>query len=96
MTYLQFPKKFVEWIYQCISTVSYSILINGYPNNPFITKNGLRQGDTLSPYLFVLSMEYLTRLLKKLKNDPNFNFHPKCERMQIVQLSLADVILLFS
>lgn len=63
MTYLQFLEKFVEWIYQFISTVSYSILINGYPSNPFIAKKVLQQWDPLSLYLFVLSMDYLTRLL---------------------------------
>ncbi|KAF3645514.1 hypothetical protein FXO38_19607 [Capsicum annuum] len=93
---LQFPQKFVEWIYQCISTVLYSILLNGCPSVPFPTKKRLRQGDPLSPYLFVLIMEYLSRLLKKLRGIPNFNYHPKCERLQIIQLSFADDLLLFS
>lgn len=96
MIYLQFLEKFIEWIYKCISTVSYSILVYGHPSTPFTTKKGLRKGDPLSPFLFVLSMEYLTRLTKKLKHDPNIYFNPKCERMQIVQINFADELLLFS
>nr|XP_016455852.1 PREDICTED: uncharacterized protein LOC107779870 [Nicotiana tabacum] len=79
---------------QCVQTVSYSILINGKPCAPFEAKRGLRQGDPLSPFLFVIAMEYLTRLLKTLKRVPNFNYHPRCEKMQIVQLGFADDLLL--
>ncbi|KAH0720349.1 hypothetical protein KY285_005150 [Solanum tuberosum] len=61
---LQFPLLFRQWIMQCVQIVSYSTLINGQPSIPFNANKGLRQGDPLSPFLFVLSMEYLTRLLK--------------------------------
>ncbi|XP_019258169.1 PREDICTED: uncharacterized protein LOC109236442 [Nicotiana attenuata] len=95
LTHLQLPGRFVQWIMNCVTTVSYSIMINGQPTKPFQAKKGLRHGDSLSPYLFVLVMEYLTRLLKTLKKDPNFNYHPKCGKLNIVQLSFADDILLF-
>lgn len=92
----QFPGVFVEWIFQCIRTVSYTILINGYPSTPFEATIGLRQGDLLSPYLFVLAMEYFTRLLKQRRKSPNFKYHPRCAKMQLIQLSFADDLLLFS
>lgn len=61
------PAIFVDWVMKCVCTISYFILINGNPTNPFQAKKGLRQGDPLSLYLFVLSIEYLARMLKTLQ-----------------------------
>ncbi|XP_056688153.1 uncharacterized protein [Spinacia oleracea] len=55
MIELGFPECFVGWIMSCITTVSYSILINGTPTYPFKEKKGLRQGDPMSPFLFALA-----------------------------------------
>jgi hypothetical protein len=58
-----FHPKFTSLIHECISTVSYSILINGSPQGNFRPFRGIRQGDPLSPYLFILCPESLHRLL---------------------------------
>ena len=49
----------------CISTVRYSVLINGESSGFFSSTRGLHQGDPLSPLLFVLVMETLSRLVNK-------------------------------
>lgn len=49
--------------------------VNGGLTNPFQAKRGLRQGYPISPYLFVLSLEYLGRELQPLTKNGDFNYH---------------------
>ena len=60
-----FGDKWVSWIEWCISTATFSVMINGSPAGFFGSSRGLRQGDPLSPYLFVLGMEALSLMIDK-------------------------------
>jgi hypothetical protein len=60
-----FSLKWRRWIAFCISTVRFSVLINGGPEGFFGSSRGIRQGDSLSPLLFVIVMEALSRMMSK-------------------------------
>lgn len=87
---LNFPVKFINWIMVCITTPKFSLLLNGSPCSFFSSKRGVRQGDPMSPYLFVLGVKYLTRLLKDVHRNPKFRFHPKCNELNLAHLAFAD------
>ncbi|KAK1304130.1 hypothetical protein QJS10_CPB11g00889 [Acorus calamus] len=63
---MNFPPIWIGWIRQCIETPKYSILINGSPNGFLGATCGLRQGDPLSPLIFVLVMESIQCLLTNI------------------------------
>ena len=64
-----FSAKWRQWIFFCLSTIRFSILINDSPCGFFGSSRGLRQVDPLSPLLFVLVMEALGRMLDKAVHE---------------------------
>ena len=62
-----FGQKWLKWMEQCISTVCFSVLVNGSPTGFFQSYRGLRPGDPLSPFLFLIAMEGLNNMIKTAK-----------------------------
>ena len=60
-----FPENLIEIMMSCISSVSTSLLFNGGSLEPFRPSRGIRQGDPLSSYIFILCMEFLGQLIQE-------------------------------
>jgi hypothetical protein len=89
-----FPTTWINWISQCITTSSFSIILDG---GKFFPSKGLRQGDPLSPFLFILGSEILSRLL--LREEKLSAVHgTKIARMSppISHLLFEDDVMIFS
>ncbi|RVW42450.1 Transposon TX1 uncharacterized 149 kDa protein [Vitis vinifera] len=99
MSRMGFGHKWINWMKWCWSTASFSILINGCPTGFFRSSRGLRQGDPLSPYLFLFAMEALSQLLSRARNE-GFFFGFKVggrgrEGLIVSHLLFADDTLIF-
>ena len=66
---LGFDEKWRKLVMQCVTTITYSVRINGKPKGHIIPTRGIRQGNPLSPYLFLLRAEGLSSLIKKVVDD---------------------------
>ena len=91
--------RWCSWIKWCLSIVRFSVLVNGGPTGFFQSSRGLRQGDTLSPYLFIVVMEAFSCLMKRAVAG---GFLTPCmvqgrrgEAVQISHLLFADDTLIF-
>lgn len=89
------PKRFIQWIKLCISTPSFSVQVNGELAGYFQSKRGLRQGCSLSPYLFVLCMNVLSHKIDKAAAEKRFQFHPRCKNLSLTHLCFADDLMVF-
>ena len=65
MRKMGFNEMWISLTMMCVTTVSYSVLINGEPKGKITPSKGLRQVDPISPYLFLLCVEGLSAILKK-------------------------------
>lgn len=69
-------------------------MVNGSLHGFFGSKRGLRQGDPISPLMFVICMDYLTRIMRTLEDHPRFSFHPRCRHIKMSHMIFADDIIL--
>ncbi|KAL0338469.1 UNVERIFIED_CONTAM: putative mitochondrial protein [Sesamum angustifolium] len=94
---LGFPSPFIRLIMLCISSISYSFLLGGHQFSSIRPSRGLRQGDLLSPYLFLLCTESFSSLLQQTEQVGRIPGVSICRRApSISHLLFADDTLIFS
>lgn len=96
MIRFSFHPTFVNWIMNCIKNPCFSVLVNDSPTEWFESCKGLRQGDPIAPYLFIIAVEALIRGVKA-KSDLGLvsGVHVGRGADKISQLNFADDCLLF-
>jgi hypothetical protein len=96
MRQLGFAPRWVQLIMMCVTSVEYGVLVNGVPCGHIHPKRGLRQGDPISPYLFLLCAEALSALLAKANEEGILEGVPTSRRgPRLSHLFFADDSLLF-
>ncbi|XP_026378053.1 uncharacterized protein LOC113272434 [Papaver somniferum] len=88
--------KWRSWVKCCVEFVKFSVLVNGSASGFFTSKKGIRQGDPLSPFLFLLVGEALYYILKQAQLQGLISgFQVSNEGMLISHLQSADNTLIF-
>lgn len=93
---MNLPDQFIHWIHICISTASFSVAVNGSLEGFFTSARGIRQGCSLSPYLYVILNNVLSKMLNEAAANGVFEYHPQCRAVNLTHLSFLDDILVFT
>lgn len=96
MIKMGFCERWVNLIMQYVESVQFTVLINGEPGQPFSPQRGLRQGDPLSPYLFLFCAKGLSALLTEEEQKRHFSgLHINKHCPTITHLFYVDNNLIF-
>ena len=96
MVKMGFSDHWVKFLMLCIKTISYSILVNGKPKGMITPTRVIRQGDPLSPFLFLLCTEGLHGLITQATTQGDIKGYSLCRNgPRLTHLLFADESLLF-
>lgn len=93
---MNFPQQFIHWIALCITTPSFSVQVNGELSGYFQSSRGLRQGCSLSPYLFIIVIDILSKLLDTAASVKGFGYQPRCKNLGLTHLMFADDLMVMT
>ncbi|GAA0152758.1 hypothetical protein LIER_37555 [Lithospermum erythrorhizon] len=82
----------MNWLKECVTSPWFSVNINGVLKGNFKSQRGLRQGDPISPYLFLIVMEGFFGMLQQMADCEHFTFHPVCSELRIINVMFVDDI----
>lgn len=90
------PDRYIQWIWICISTTSFSINLNVSLIGHFKATRRLRQGDPLFPCFFILVMEGFAQMLKGKVLNSHFDYHPRSQQLKLSSLAFANDLFILS
>ena len=97
MVKMGFTNHWIKLMMLCVKTVTYSILVNGEPKGMITPTRGIKQGDPLSHFLFLLCTEGLNGLLNQAAHQGHIKGYSLCRNsLRLTHLLFADDSLLFS
>lgn len=96
MRRMGFSEKWIKWIKEGLISLSISILVNGSPIEEFSMHKGLRQGDPLATFLFLLVAKRISGLMRQASKSKNFQgLVVGKDKVEVSVLQFADDILFF-
>lgn len=90
------PAQFILWIRVCISTADFSMSINYSLEGFFASARGIRQDCSLSPYLYVILNNVMSKMLNRAAEAHQFDYHLRCREVKLTHFSFAEDILVFN
>ncbi|GAA0158944.1 reverse transcriptase [Lithospermum erythrorhizon] len=96
MEAMVFPPRFIFLVKQCVEGACFSVNINGTLKEWFKSSRGVRQGDVISSFLFLLVLEVFNDLIQKMCTKQLYRFHHDCVALSIIHLSFVDDMIIFS
>jgi hypothetical protein len=85
-----FDRKWIDWMMTCVCSNSISVLVNGSPTEEFVAQRGLRQGDPLAPFLFLIVAEGLAGLMRSAVRSGSFAGYKVHDSLSYNLLQFAD------
>ncbi|XP_072064287.1 secreted RxLR effector protein 78-like [Arachis hypogaea] len=93
---MDFGLRWRTWVKECVTTASMSVLINGSPSKPFKMERGLKQGDPLSPFLFVLVVDILHKMVGEVVRNGRISpLRVGRDNIELLHLQFTDDTILF-
>jgi hypothetical protein len=90
-----FSDRWIRWVKCCVESGSVSVLVNGSPTNEFSMERGLRQGDPIAPFLFLIIAEGLGGLMREACSKKVFSGYKVGKSDEVVShIQFADDTLL--
>lgn len=81
-----YPSQLIHLTMECVTIARFSVIFNGELAGFYPSSRGLKQGDPLFPYLFVMVMEVLTGMLNQAIDDSRFGFYCRCQKVSLSPL----------